>query len=154
MTTLKSKQTFIVTIALAFLFYAPSLAQERSNNQTENTIEFSQIDEAPIYPGCETITSIDGRKNCMRSKVSKFVNRSFNTSVADSLEAGTHRIVVNFRIDKNGDAIDINASALYPELKEEAKRVIKLLSKMEPGKENGEAVDVLYQLPISFRLAD
>jgi len=90
----------------------------------------------------------------MRSKVSKFVNRSFNTSVADSLESGTHRIVVNFRIDTNGKAIDINASALYPELKEEAKRVIKLLPTMQPGKENGELVEVLYQLPITFRLAD
>jgi len=44
MTRLKSKFIVVITMLLGLFFYAPSFAQERSNNQTENTIEFSQIE--------------------------------------------------------------------------------------------------------------
>lgn len=143
-----------ITMLFFVVFYMPSFAQETSNLEKKNSIQFSEIEQVPLYPGCETLTANEERKRCMRDKVSKFVNRSFNISVADSLKSGLHKIVVNFEIDNNGEIAHIEAKAAYSELKEEAKRVIQLLPKMQPGKHEGETVGVSFELPISFRIAD
>ena len=52
----------------------------------------------------------------------------------------------------NGNIVDIQARAPHKKLKEEAIRVIKLLPKMEPGKQQGKPVKVRYSMPIIFKI--
>jgi hypothetical protein len=44
------------------------------------------------------------------------------------------------------------ARGVSPELDAEALRVVKLMSKWNPGKQKGEAVRVSYTVPINFAL--
>ena len=118
-------------------------------------VPFGVIDEVPIYPGCESLTTNNERKQCMSDKIAKFVNKNFNTSVADSLGLiGRQRINVIFKIGNDGNIADIFSKASNPVLEEEAIRVIKLLPKMKPGKQKGRAVTVPYSLPIIFVVDD
>lgn len=137
-------------------------------SQTEEIQEvpFSSIDIPPAMPGCEDediARPLDEdneplqskRSQCTAQKITKFVQIKFNTDLAGELGlSGRQRISVIFKINKNGDVIDIRARAPHPALLEEAKRVISMLPKMKPGYHKGKAVIVPYSLPIIFQVQD
>lgn len=118
-------------------------------------VPFAVIENVPIFPGCESKKNNAERKKCMSEKVSKLVNKKFNTELGSDLGlSGVNRIFVSFKIDKNGNIVNIRSRAPHPRLEQEAARVIKLLPKMTPGKQRGKPVGVLYSLPITFKVED
>ncbi|MCK8481942.1 energy transducer TonB [Psychroserpens algicola] len=118
-------------------------------------VPFNVIENVPIFPGCENEKGNEAKKQCMSDKISKFVNRKFNTDLAGDLGlSGRQRINVIFKIDKTGNIVGIRARAPHPGLEKEAKRVIGLLPKMKPGKQRGKPVNVPYSLPILFQVQD
>jgi protein TonB len=124
--------------------------------EVEEDIEvpFAVIENVPIFPGCDKGNNAERRK-CMSQKITKFVQRKFNTDLAGDLGlSGRQRINVIFKIDKNGDVVGVRARAPHPRLEKEAARVINLLPKMKPGKQRGKAVIVPYSLPIIFQVQD
>jgi hypothetical protein len=119
---------------------------------TGNKVEIpiSVIENVPIFPGCDKGNNTE-RRMCMSRKIQKFVKKEFNTDLAgELLLSGTQRISVIFKIDKNGDVVDVRARAPHPRLVKEAIRVVNLLPKMKPGKQKGKAVVVTYSMPIQF----
>ncbi|MDT0557719.1 energy transducer TonB [Ichthyenterobacterium sp. W332] len=131
--------------------------EEVEVEEVEEDIEvpFSVIENVPIFPGCEKKKGNAAKKQCMSDKISKFVNRKFNTDLAGDLGLeGRQRINVIFKIDKSGNITSVRARAPHPGLEKEAKRVIGLLPKMKPGKQRGKAVTVPYSLPILFQVQD
>lgn len=117
-------------------------------------VPFNVIENVPIFPGCEQFDSNEERKQCMSSKVQKFVNDNFDTDLAQDLglSPGRNRIQVMFKIDSKGNVVDVKARATHPRLVQEAVRVINKLPHMKPGKQRGKAVEVLYSLPIIFEV--
>ncbi|RKE99092.1 energy transducer TonB [Ichthyenterobacterium magnum] len=131
--------------------------EEIEVEEVEEDIEvpFAVIENVPVFPGCENKKGNNAKKQCMSDKISKFVNRKFNTDLAGDLGLeGRQRINVIFKIDKNGNITNVRARAPHPGLEKEAKRVIGLLPKMKPGKQRGKAVTVPYSLPILFQVQD
>ena len=63
-----------------------------------------------------------------------------------------YRIYVNFKIDSKGYVTDVIANSKNHNLKDEALRVIKNLPTMKPGKQGDKNVDVLYTVPIIFKI--
>ena len=118
-------------------------------------VPFNVIENVPVFPGCEKEKTNDAKRQCMSDKISKFVNKKFNTDLAGDLGlSGRQRINVIFKIDKTGNIVGIRARAPHPGLEKEAKRVIGLLPKMKPGKQRGKPVNVPYSLPILFQVQD
>ncbi len=116
-------------------------------------VPFSIIENVPVYPGCERKKNNNERKKCMSKKITQFVNRKFNTGLAQDLGlTGKQKILVMFKIDKTGNIVGVRARAPHPELKKEAERVIRLLPKFKPGMQRGKAVNVPYSLPIVFKV--
>ena len=63
------------------------------------------------------------------------------------------RVVVGFVVERDGSITDVNIlRGVDPSLDREAMRVVKSMPKWTPGKQNGSAVRVKYQVPVSFRL--
>ncbi len=125
--------------------------------EVEEDIEvpFSVIENVPVFPGCEKEKDNNAKRQCMSDKISDFVNKKFNTDLAGELGlSGKQRISVMFKIDRSGEITNIMARAPHPGLEKEAKRVISLLPKMQPGKQRGKAVTVPYSLPILFQVQD
>jgi protein TonB len=117
-------------------------------------VPFAVIENVPVYPGCESGNN-DQKRKCMSDKITKFVQKKFNTDIAGDLGlTGKQRISVIFKIDKNGNVTDVRSRAPHPRLEKEAARVINLLPKMKPGKQRGKAVIVPYSLPILFQVQD
>lgn len=130
--------------------------EEVEVEEIEEDIEvpFSVIENVPVYPGCEKGNNAK-KKACMSEKISKFVQKKFNTDLAGELGlSGRQRISVIFKIDKNGNITGVRSRAPHPRLEKEAARVINMLPKMKPGKQRGKAVIVPYSLPIVFQVQD
>ncbi len=130
--------------------------EEVEVEEVEEDIEvpFSVIENVPIFPGCEKGNN-DTKRKCMSAKITKFVQKKFNTDLAGDLGlTGRQRINVIFKIDKKGNVVNVRARAPHPRLEKEAARVINLLPKMKPGKQRGKAVIVPYSLPIIFQVQD
>lgn len=130
--------------------------EEVEVEEVEEDIEvpFAVIENVPVYPGCEKGNNAK-KKACMSEKISKFVQKKFNTELAGELGlTGRQRINVIFKIDKNGNITGVRSRAPHPRLEKEAARVINMLPKMKPGKQRGKAVIVPYSLPIVFQVQD
>jgi protein TonB len=116
-------------------------------------VPFAVIENVPVFPGCEGAGNNDAKKACMSEKVQKFVQRKFDTDLANDLGLeGRQRISVQFKIDKKGNVVDVRARAPHPRLEQEAIDVVKALPKMTPGMQRGQPVGVLYALPILFQV--
>jgi hypothetical protein len=113
-------------------------------------VNFASIENVPIYPGCEGTES--ALKACLQEKIATYVNANFNVKLGKelNLETGLNEVFVMFKIDNEGNIMDVKARAPHKKLEEEALRVIKSLPKMMPGKQKGRAVGVKYALPIAF----
>jgi len=122
--------------------------------QAAEDVAFAIIEDAPIYPGCKGSKS--ALKKCLQQSIQKHIGRTFNTGLANELglEAGKKRVIVIFKIDKNGDIVNVRARGPHKRLEEEAIRVVKLLPKMIPGKLRGRPVGVNYTIPITLIVED
>ena len=115
-------------------------------------VPFAIIEDVPIFPGCKGPKA--ELKECLQEKITAHVNKKFNSELASDLglAPGVKRIFVMFKIDKNGNIVDVRARAPHKKLEDEAVRVVKSLPKMTPGKQRGRPVGVKYSLPIVFAI--
>jgi hypothetical protein len=118
-------------------------------------VPFAVIDQVPIYPGCEGLAGNEEQKKCMSQKIQEHVQENFNTNMGKELGlTGQNRVIVQFKINRNGEIVDVKSRAPHPKLEEEAKRVINSLPQMTPGEQNGTAIGVMYSLPIVFQVGE
>ena len=146
-------------LPIIFKVQSDSLSQSKKNpilnivDGDNVEVPFSTVQNVPIFPGCDKGNN-EKRRKCMSQKITKFVQKEFNTDLAGDLGlSGRQRISVIFKIDKNGDVVGVRARAPHPRLVKEAIRVVNLLPKMKPGTQLGKAVVVPYSLPIIFEVA-
>lgn len=127
---------------------------DEPEEEIEKFIDVNLVEQVPIYPGCETETTNDGRKKCLSNKLSALVRKKFDTGLGSDLglKAGIQKIYVNFRINKLGNVEVLQIRAPHKLLEDEANRVVSKIPKIKPGKQGGQDVSVLYTLPIFFNV--
>jgi len=113
-------------------------------------VPFAIIEEVPVYPGCKGTNA--EKKACMVAEITKHVNKNYNTGLAGDLglAPGKKRVYVQFKIDKSGNIVNVQARGPHARLEKEAVRVVEKLPNMTPGKQRGRAVGVKYTLPITL----
>lgn len=125
---------------------------EITEDSSPEDLPFAIIEDVPVYPGC-TGEDSEVLKKCMSDNIAAFVGTNFNIKKASKgLEAGTHKIFVFFKIDKEGRITNVRSRAPNEKLEKEAIKVIKKLPRMKPGEFKGKKVGVLYTLPITFKV--
>ncbi len=122
--------------------------------KVNNEVAFAIVQNVPLYDGCDESMHNEEKKKCMSDRLTTLVNENFDKSIANNpqITEGIVRINVTFKIDEEGNVIDVIANAAYPELEAEAIRVIKLIPKMKAGTQLGKPVIVPYTLPILFKV--
>lgn len=109
-----------------------------------------KIEEAPkVFEIVEQMPSFPGGQEEMM----KWISSNLSYPV-DAQERGvTGRVVIRFVVTKTGSVEDIQVlRGIDPSCDREATRVVKAMPKWNPGRQNGEAVAVYFNLPILFRL--
>lgn len=118
-------------------------------------IPYGVIEQVPAFPGCEKVETREESINCMSKELNSFILKNFNTNLSNDLGlTGEQKISVFFKIDANGQIIDIKARANHPDLENEAIRVVSILPTMIPGEQDGVKVTVPYYLPIKFQIKE
>jgi len=131
----------------------PTIIEKPDNEGDMKPKNMLSVEFVPVFPGCESLVTNEEKIACMSSKIGNFVQRTFRADKFNYLDKdNTHKVYVNFKIDSNGDIVDVKARASNNELEEEGRRVIEKLPKMKPGKQGDKVVDVLYTVPILFRV--
>ena len=101
---------------------------------------FDVVEKMPEFPG--------GQQELMNFLMK---NIKYPKEATDKGTQG--RVVVQFVVNKDGSVVEPTVvKSVSPELDQEALRVVKMMPKWQPGKQNGEVVRVKYTVPVSFRL--
>lgn len=105
----------------------------------ENKV-FDVVEQQPQFPG--------GMSELMKFLSDNIVYPQI------ALESGLQgRVIVQFVVNKNGEIVNIQVvKGVDPFLDKEAVRVINMMPKWIPGKQNGQAVNVKFTLPVNFKL--
>ena len=101
---------------------------------------FDVVEQMPEFPG--------GQQELMNFLMK---NMKYPKEATDKGTQG--RVIVQFVVDKDGSVVEPKVvKSVSPELDQVALRVVKMMPKWQPGKQNGEIVRVKYVIPVSFRL--
>ncbi len=101
---------------------------------------FTAVEQMPQFPGGE-------------AALMKYLSNNINYPQV-AMENGIQgRVIVQFVVTKNGTVGEVKViRSVDRDLDKEAIRLCKSLPKFIPGKMNGQAVNVWYTLPITFKL--
>ena len=113
-------------------------------------VSFMIIEDVPVFPGCKG--NKEELKKCFSKKVQKHFSRKFDADLPNELglSAGRKRVFIGFKIDKNGNIVNVQARAPHPKIKSEVVKVMKQLPKMKPGRQSGKPVGVKYSIPFTL----
>ena len=116
-----------------------AVAQPEPKPEVENKV-FDVVEQMPSFPGGP-------------SALMKYLSENVNYPVVAQENGVQGRVVVSFVVEKDGHITDVKVvRSVDPSLDKEAARVVKSMPSWIPGKQNGSAVRVKYNVPVSFKL--
>ena len=115
-----------------------TVAQPEPKPEVEKVFEV--VEQMPSFPG--------GDKALL-----EYLSNNIKYPVVAQENGVQGRVVVSFVVEKDGSITDVNVvRSVDPSLDKEAARVVKSMPRWIPGKQNGSAVRVKYNVPVSFKL--
>lgn len=126
--------------AVAVKYTVPITFRLKSPVEEAKKETLTVVDVMPQYPGGDR-------------ELLKFIAQSIKYPT-DAQEAGVQgRVICSFVVDKKGNIVEPKIiRGIDPSLDAEALRVIGMMPRWTPGRQDGKAVRVLYTVPITFRL--
>lgn len=116
-----------------------AVAQPEPKPEVENKV-FDVVEQMPSFPGGP-------------SALMKYLSENVRYPVVAQENGVQGRVVVSFVVEKDGHITDVKVvRSVDPTLDKEAARVVKSMPNWIPGKQNGSAVRVKYNVPVSFKL--
>jgi protein TonB len=107
--------------------------------EVENKV-FEAVEQMPSFPGGP-------------SALMQYLSSNVRYPVVAQENGVQGRVVISFVVEKNGSITDVRVvRSVDPALDREAVRVVKSMPNWIPGKQNGSAVRVKYNVPVTFRL--
>lgn len=112
---------------------------EPPKHEEENKV-FDIVEQQPLFPGGP-------------AALMKYLSEHTKYPVVAQENGVQGRVTVQFVVEKDGSISDVHVlRGVDPSLDKEAVRVVKSMPRWTPGKQNGSAVRVKYQVPVTFRL--
>ena len=116
------------------------IATEPVKPKEEENKVFDVVEQMPSYPG--------GMGALMQ-----YLSSHIKYPVIAEENGIQGRVICTFVVERDGSITDVKiAKSVDPSLDKEAMRVVSSMPKWIPGKQNGSAVRVKYNVPVSFRL--
>ncbi|MBX2928975.1 MAG: energy transducer TonB [Saprospiraceae bacterium] len=147
-----------ISLLAATTHYAQNHSDNAAAEPLEGSVMFAKdIDEMPLFPGCEKERSYLEQKKCADHKMLVHVYRQikYPAKAREKGIAGT--VVVSFIVEKDGSMSDIKLEQdLAGGCGQEVLRVVTLLQQEAirwiPGRHDGQVVRSVMQFPINFKL--
>ncbi len=122
---------------------------QKFGERGDGWVPFAEIDEAPVFPGCENAAD---KRACFLESMQEHIRKHFNYPKEAQEKGVQGRVAIVFGIDAEGDIVDIKSKGPSPILEAEAQKIIAKLPKMEPAMQDGKPADVIFSIPITFKL--
>jgi protein TonB len=101
---------------------------------------FHHVEQMPVFPGGD-------------AELMKWLSNNIIYPTIASEQGIQGRVTLRFVVRPDGSIDDVQViKSLEPSCDREAMRAVKKMPKWIPGKQNGNAVSVYYNLPVQFRL--
>jgi len=121
---------------------------------------YKVVDYMPRFPGCGTVSDYSATlKNCGDEKMLQFIYENIKYPTAARKEKIEGTVVIRFLVEKDGTTSGAEILRnVGGGTGEEALRVVNLMREMDikwiPGMQDGQKVNVNFNLPVKFKLAD
>jgi protein TonB len=117
---------------------------------------FKVVEEMPRFNGCEDITAdVGARKACSDRKMLEFIYKNIVYPKIARENGVEGMVVVRFVVEDDGS---ISSPEIVRDIGagcgEEAVRIVKMMPNWIPGRQRGNAVRVMFNLPVRFDLVD
>jgi protein TonB len=117
-----------------------AIAQPEPPKHEEENKVFEFVEQQPLFPGGN-------------GALKDFLHNNVKYPVVAQENGVQGRVVVAFVVEKDGSISDVHVlKSVDPSLDREATRVVKSMPRWQPGKQNGSAVRVKFNVPVSFKL--
>lgn len=113
-------------------------------------VPFAIIENVPVFPGCETLTTEQERKACFNQKIQEHIRENFQYPDAALEMKISGRVFVQFEINSKGEVTSIRKRGPDRLLEKEASRIIAALPNMKPAMQRGRPARINYSVPINF----
>lgn len=115
-----------------------AVAQPEPKPEVEKV--FDVVEQMPSFPGGP-------------SALMEWLSNNVKYPVVAQENGVQGRVVVSFVVERDGSITDVKVvRGVDPSLVREASRVVRAMPRWIPGKQNGSAVRVKYNVPVAFRL--
>ena len=115
-----------------------AVAQPEPKPEVEKV--FDVVEQMPSFPGGP-------------SALMEWLSNNVKYPVVAQENGVQGRVVVSFVVESDGSITDVKVvRGVDPSLDKEASRVVRAMPRWIPGKQNGSAVRVKYNVPVAFRL--
>ena len=115
-----------------------AVAQPEPKPEVEKV--FDVVEQMPSFPGGP-------------SALMEWLSNNVKYPVVAQENGVQGRVVVSFVVERVGSITDVKVvRGVDPSLDKEASRVVRAMPRWIPGKQNGSAVRVKYNVPVAFRL--
>jgi len=116
----------------------------------DNRMILKDVEIAPVYDGCEKLSKEETKK-CFDNKVSTFIKREFNLSIAKDLNLlEPKQVEAFFIIDENGNLTGMKVRDSEVTIQAEILRVLRKMPVMKPAIHNGKSVAVLCSIIVKY----
>ena len=116
------------------------IAQPEPPKHEEEAKVFDVVEQMPSFPGGQ-------------SALMEYLHDHVKYPVVAQENGVQGRVVVSFIVEKDGSITDVRVvRSVDPSLDREAARVVSSMPRWTPGKQNGSAVRVKYNVPVMFKL--
>lgn len=113
-------------------------------------VPFAIIENAPIFPGCESCKNEQERKECFNKKIQEHIKANFKYPEMALEMKISGRVFVQFEISSKGEVTGIRQRGPDRLLEKEAVRIIAALPQMKPAMQRGKPARIGYSVPINF----
>lgn len=120
-------------------------------DEYNKSVPFAIVTNPPEFPNTPIGMKRNEGKKYFSDSMNQHISTNFNKKVLNTTILGRHRISTQFKIDTNGQIVDIKVKAKYKVLEAEVLRVLESIPQLVPGKDaTNKKVAVTYVLPIIF----
>lgn len=143
----------LMFFCLSAFYQQPKFSVSYLRNQVNSSVQdsigipFEIVEEVPIFPGCEDATN---KRACFKKQINLHVRNNFRYPEEAFRKGIKGKVNVQITFDEYGNISDTKYRSPHKILQKSTERIINLLPKMIPGKQNGKAVKVTYMYSVNY----
>lgn len=116
------------------------LPPDYTTNPGNYAIPFAIIEEPPSTKKCAKLKNSKEKRDCFYEFMNDFIEKPLRKQLNKLENADGQRIIINFIIDTEGNAVDVRVRSKNTDLEKELLKIMEKFPQVIPGKQRGRFV--------------